>query len=493
MQKKESAFSGALWLLTGSAAQSLIKALITAVLARMISPADFGLAAAGMSVVMLANLLNGAGSGSYLVQVKQVRNEHFNTVFTYSIVAGILTGIIIFLLRGIISGFFQMPELASILSVLIVIFPVQAIYRVSYSYLQRNLLFTKMAGLDVLSYVVAYGGLGLVLAYYGFGVWALIYAAIGQSVLYSWLLLTFVPVKFSFSIDRNILKDVTRTGLGYLFVNLLSYATRQGDFWVVGRMMGATALGYYSRAFNLMMAPHSIIGSVMNKVLFAKFSRLQDDLAGQRITLKRVLSILISMGLPFTIFCIWFAKEIVLLLLGENWLEVVLPLRVLAAAIIARIGFGMLTNYLLGVGLLRDGVFFYVMQFLLVIGGAVSGAAMDNLVAVTLGVTAGLLISFVILLIFALRQSSISVEFLMDILLKNTVILLPFVFLTWVTDSFLFHGGDFHFLYRLLSGGVTFIILYGIYLRFRVYKILGQEMIWLVEEKVMPSLRKYKL
>ncbi len=370
-----SVFSGALWLLSGSAAQSVLKAVVTAILARLLSPEDFGLVAAAMAVIALVNMINGAGTGSFLVQKSEVTDDHYHTVFSYSILAGALSAGLVLLLRHWIAAFFNMPRLSTVITLLVLIFLFQSLYRVSYTYLQRNMMFREMAGLDLLSYLVAYGVLGTGLAYAGYGVWALAIAAVAQSFFFSVLLFWRVPLKLKFLIKKDILKEATVTGSGFSAINLLAYAARQGDYWIVGNMLGAASLGYYSRAFSLMTAPHSIMGSALNKVLFAKFARLQHESEKLRLTLKRTVALIFFLGIPLSAFFILLAPELVLLLLGPDWKNTVLPLQILSVALVAKTSVGLLANYLLGQGLLKSGFKIYLLYSLLIVAGAITGVA----------------------------------------------------------------------------------------------------------------------
>jgi PST family polysaccharide transporter len=484
----ESILEASLWLLTSSAAQSLLKVGVTAILARLLTPEDFGIIAAVMAVVNLANMLNGAGTGSYLVQSPSVTQEHFNTIFTYSLIAGIATAIVITILRSWISNFFSMPLLDAITPVVCFIFLFQALYRVAYSYLQRNLLFKRLAGLEILSYLISYGLLGISLAFFGYGVWSLVWSAVAQSAIYALLLNRQLPIKLRLGLNLSVLPEALRTGGGYTAINFLSYAARNIDYWVVGKMMGATSLGYYSRAFNLMTAPHSIFGSALSKILFAKFARMQGDDDSMIKTLKRTVAVIFFLGVPLSTFCIVAAHSIVLLLLGAQWTLVVTPFQILSVAMIAKVGIGLILNYLLGAGLLRNSVWFYFWYSVFVFLGTWLGAATGNLNLVSMGVAFGLLLSFGIILIKSLTHAGISLQFPVKHLLINLVLVSPFVLVSFLVSISRFFEGK-SFLLLLVFHSVLIILIYGFYYRTGIYRLLGSEIKWLVEVRVRNLVR----
>lgn len=491
-QPTQSVFTGAIWLLSSSATQSVLKAVVTAVLARMISPYDFGVAAAAMSIITLANLINGAGSGSYLVQQKDIGQADFDTVFTYSLVSGFLTAIVVFFLRYPVSNFFNMPELPDIIETLVVIFPVQAFYRVSSCYLQRNMLFKQMAGLDLLSYILSYGVLGLILAALNFGVWALVFAAVAQAVFYALFLYLRVPVKPALSVSTEILGRVIKDGSGYFAINLFGFGARQGDYWVVGNLLGSVQLGYYSRAFSLMTTPHSIFGSVLNKILFARFSRLQDNNKALATTLKRTITLLFLFGIPLSVFFIMAAREIVFILLGPGWEPVILPFQILSIGLIAKLGIGSIINYLLGIGMLKRSVGVYFGYFAAVITGAWVGARMGGIEHVATGVSAALLCTLLYTLGMAFRQAALPWRFAVEKFIFVLFLVTPYIIFGALLRFFLYEEFGLHELVVFLADLI--IISFGLiaYFRFRIYRILGEEACWLIEEKGLNLLRNKK-
>lgn len=479
MNRSTSFITGSLWLFSSSAAQSLCKVGVTAVLARLLSPKDFGLLAAAMTVITFANMVNAMGAGSYLVQKESVGSIHYDTVFSYSLIVAIGSCIIIYSITPLIASFYGMPELIPILNILIVIFPIQAFYRVSYSRLQRNMFFKKMAGLEIISYLISFGGIGILLSFLDYGVWALVYASVFQSFIYALMLHLVFPIRLKLRMSLNILKDISKDGSGYMFSNLFSYGAKQGDYWIVGNILGPTSLGYYSRAFNLMNAPHSVFGSVLNKVLFTKFSRIQNDSLLISKTLFRSISLLFFVGMPITTFCIVNATEIVLVLLGENWSAVIMPFKVLCLGMIPRLGFSILSSHLLGIGKIKKGTFLYFLHFIVILLSALIGAN-HGIFGVAIGVTLALIITFLIFFIISWNESELKFYRIARIFLINFLFVVPYAVLQLVISNSYFPNGNV-----LISLAISVFLLIGLYFfyyKFNLIRMLGSEVDWLLNK-----------
>lgn len=475
----DSVFSGAVWLLTSSAMQSVSKLMITAVLGRLLTPADFGLIAAAMTVIVFANMLNSMGSGSYLVQKNEIGEKHYNTVFTYSLLVGFGSLLVLYVGNPLIARFYHMPKLTGIMNVLIWIFPIQALYRVTYSHLQRELMFKKMAGLEIISYVVSYGVIGIALAYFGFGVWALVWAALSQSVLYAVALFIVSPLPLKLEIDKPILSEISKQGSGYTVINFFSFGAKNADYLVVGNMLNAAALGIYSRAFNLMNAPQSIFGSALNKILFARFSRAQAEGEKLERLLERSLSVLLFISVPFSVFCLLNAREIVLVLLGDQWELAILPFQILSVGMIVRLGYSILSSYLIGKGNMLKGVYTHLFHFILIIAGSVVGVYLGEVKGVAIGVTVALILAFAFFLVASVRDRKFIYLKLLIWFFKNVLLVLPYAGL-FLLIRYLFFGSNEFLLISL--NGAAFGVVYLLYYRFKLYSFLGEEVSWFINK-----------
>ena len=366
---------GAFYLLVGSAGQSVLRVLFGAVLARLLTPEDFGLIATATIVTGFAELFVQFGFGQGLVQKKEINKADVGTAYTSSLVLGLAFGLLLVLIAPLISSFFEQPELTPILRLLSVLFPLKSLNQVQFSILQRGMKFKSLAGRDVLSYAIGYGLLGISLAYLGFGVMALVYALLVQAVVYSILLgISQRDYGSKFSFEKESFIELFSFGKNLTLSKIFNYAALKGDYFIVSKIMGAGPLGFYSRAYGLMNFPHNLVGSVLGTVLFANYSRHQDNRELLTKSIKKSLNMLFFVSGPITISAVLLAKELVLLLLGDKWLSAVLPFQILSLAIVFRIGYKITGTLLKGIGRIREFVFIQLIYCAIVLVGSYIGS-----------------------------------------------------------------------------------------------------------------------
>ncbi|MEO1052785.1 MAG: lipopolysaccharide biosynthesis protein [Bacteroidota bacterium] len=413
--------SGFLWLLSSSGAQSILQLIVTAILARILVPEDFGVVAAAMVVILFTEMLYEMGIGPALVQMKEISDSDINTSFTFSVMLGILLAVIFYLINPFIAIFFDMPALTAALNVLVWIFPLRTISQISYSLLQRDMLFKKMAGLDLLSYAVGYGGVGISLAYFGYGLWSLIWANFVQAFLYSILLLIVNPRKIRLQLKLNVLKKLLRYGLGVTISQLFNFLARKVDYIVIGKVIDSYSLGIYSKAFALMNAPNVVAGKVMSKVMFVSYAKIQDSEERIARALDKSYSLLFLVSLPLSGISIVMAPEIINILLGPKWTEAVIPFQILVAFMFCRVGYkigGTLLKSLGKVYLLSITQFIY---FIIVLVGSYLGAQY-GIEGVAVGVSIAILANFMMLAFYTVYLTKFSLISFLTGLLRSFVI-----------------------------------------------------------------------
>ena len=207
---------------------------------------------------------------------------------------------------------------------------------VAESLLRRNLKFRKLMWANVWSYLIGYAFVGIILAWLGYGVWALVGATLGQSLLKSVLLLMYNPHPIIPSLARREMRELLFFGGGFTLAHVLNYSANQGDYFVVGQIMGAEALGIYTRAYQLMMLPAKYFGQVLTVVLFPVMAKLQDK--RQQLTKSYLASIALVtlVSAPLGVLMVTTAPEMVKVLLGAKWSNTIIPFQILSMGVVAR-------------------------------------------------------------------------------------------------------------------------------------------------------------
>jgi PST family polysaccharide transporter len=195
--------------------------------------------------------------------------------------------------------------------------------------LQRELNFRTMFLADSAG-SVGYGAVGITMALLGYGYWSLVGAQLASAIFLAIALCILTgyipPLVPTFS----GIGELYGFGIGVTGVGLLTYLASQIDYFVIGRRLDAAALGLYRQAYNIVMMPVSMIARTIYPVLFPAFSALQDDLPRLRSAYGRVVATLCVIGFPALSLLSVSAPELIPVVLGEQWLEAVLPTQIMA-------------------------------------------------------------------------------------------------------------------------------------------------------------------
>lgn len=310
----------------------------TAILARLIEPAAFGLVGAALVVTEVLGLVASGVVTPALVQGRAEPEDHAAAFWMAALVAGALYGAV-WLAAPAAAGFFAMPELTRVLRVLALVVVFDGLASVSRARQMAAHDFRSAVVVRVSADVVGFGIVSVALALGGWGVWALVGGRVAQGALraagYAWR----HPHPLVGRVRGNALRAVTAFGGGMVLQGALNGLARQGDFLVVGRALGAPALGLYSRAFELMAMPAGFLTESFNGVLFPVLSRVQGDADRLARALERSCAVLaLALG-PLAVVLAVAAPELVRVVLGPGWEGAVEALRVLALGVFFRAGY----------------------------------------------------------------------------------------------------------------------------------------------------------
>ncbi|HTN08992.1 lipopolysaccharide biosynthesis protein [Agriterribacter sp.] len=334
-------FKGFYWQFGGAIFKTFIQLGVLFVLARLISKAEFGIMQSSLVVVGFSNLLSQMGVGPALVQKANLTPIHIRVGSTISLILSAVLFLIVFLGSGLIADFFKMPELQNVLKVVAVLFIIEGITTVSQSLLLREMKQKVLVKIDFTSYLMGYGVVAITLSYYGFGLWSLIIGQLMQSLIKC--ILSFIKCKHSIMpcFSKKETNELLYYGGGFTIARLFNYLALQGDNIVTGRYLGPSALGIYSRAYSIMVKPVSLIGDSIDKALFPAMAARQsqpDRLIEAFINGSKMISFLC---IPISCVLIFSSKEIINVLLSSKWSDTIVPLQILTAGLIFRMGYKM--------------------------------------------------------------------------------------------------------------------------------------------------------
>jgi O-antigen/teichoic acid export membrane protein len=329
-------FSAFFWTLSGTGFLAVVEAVVLIVLARILTPRDFGVVSAATVFIKLCELVNQAGISQAIVQRPNLETRHLETGFTLCCLTGLVVTGVVAGLSQVIAGFFRTEELAAILPIMALGFLIQGPSLVAEGLLQREIRFRSLAAIDALSSGIGYGLLGVILALKDYGVWSLVMGYVGRTTVRTILLLIARPHSMRPRLDRRSLNELLYFGSGFTIARICNTIAGQGGPLVVGRCLGAEALGIYSRAYQLMAMPANLFGLALDKVSFPVMAIVQHDRERLTTAYRTGVAVVALVILPVSAMMYVLAPEIITVLFGSKWLEVVIPFKILSLAILFR-------------------------------------------------------------------------------------------------------------------------------------------------------------
>jgi O-antigen/teichoic acid export membrane protein len=328
--------AGLLWMVYGKGAYGVLQIVVLAFLARLVSPTDFGVVSAALIVIALSAIVSQLGLGPALVQRPELERRHIDTAFTTSVLIGLVLGAIIWIGAPLISGFFRTQGVDPVLRALAWVFPLQGISTTAESLMRREMRFRWLANLDVISYGVGYGLVGVSTALLGWGVWALVAGQISQNVVKTGMLVTVQPPRLFNLPERKAFRELMYFGGWFTVAKIANQLAQQGDYLMVGRFLGPTPLGYYGRAYNLMSAPAAGFATVLDYVLFPAMATVQDRADRLAAAYRRGAALIALVVVPASTALVLLAPEVIHVVLGPQWTTVVIPFQILAVGMLFR-------------------------------------------------------------------------------------------------------------------------------------------------------------
>lgn len=392
------ATGGIAWSFLGAGGQTVANALVVVLLARLLTPEDFGVVGAALVIVNLTQVFMHFGVGPAIVQLESLTQSHIRVGFTLSVALGLLFAVLVYMAAPWLAGLYRMPELLPIIRVLALAFPISGAASVGRSLLQRNLKFRALALVELVSFVVGYGAVATIMALNNYGPWALVYGQIGQTVVSTLLVIAANTRSVGFAFRLAEAKQLLNFGTGITLASIFNYLATQTDNFIVGRYLGAEMLGLYSRAYQLLMLPTRLIGSVLDKVLFPVMASVQRDTVRLGQAFHTSIGVVILLTLPLSVALYVAAPQIVLVLLGDQWHQAVDPFRVLILFLVWRTAYKISDSMAKAVGAVYRRIWRQAVYFLMVAMGSLVGQQYGGITGVAWGVGIAVLVNFVLTL-----------------------------------------------------------------------------------------------
>lgn len=328
---KEKTISGVKWNAIGRFSTQGITFLIGLLLARLLSPSDYGVVGMLGIFFAIAQTFIDSGFSSALIRKKDCSDIDYSTAFYFNIVVGIISFIILFSSAPYIARFFDTPILLDVTRVLSVNLFINSLTVVQHAKLNAAIDFKSQAKVSLLSTLIS-GGIGLSMAYLGFGVWSLVYQSVSLAIVRAILLWWATQWRPQPVFSRESFKYLFGFGSKILSASLLHTIYANLTTIIIGKFYTAKDLGYYSRGESLATLPSSNIIGILQSVTYPILAKIQDDDVRLMQAYRKYIS-MTSMVIFFGM-CLLaaLAKPFILTLLTEKWANSIIYLQVFCFA-----------------------------------------------------------------------------------------------------------------------------------------------------------------
>ena len=311
---------GLTWTVVHTWGGQALSLVIFVILARLLTPADFGLVALASVFVALAQLIVDQGLGDALVQRREITESHIDTAFWVAVATGSSLTVLAYLLAWPISALVREPDLAPVLQVLSVVYFLSALTSIPIALLTRQLAFRVLAMRAVVSIAIG-GAVGIAMAILGYGAWALVGQQVAAAVVSVALLWAVTDWRPRMHASAKHFRELFSFGIRVTASDILGFVSRNADNFLIGVVLGTVPLGIYAVAYRILDVSQRLLVNVTRKVTFPAFSRLQDQPDRLRRAYLRATRASAVLILPGYVGLALVAPELIVTLFGATWAE----------------------------------------------------------------------------------------------------------------------------------------------------------------------------
>lgn len=328
---RQKATSGVVWVAIQKYSVTLITFVSDIILARLLTPYDFGCIEMLAIFMLLSETLVNGGFGSALIQKKKPTQEDYSTIFFWNLGMAALLYAILYFCAPTIASFYKIPLLSSVLRVQGLVLFVYAFTIVQANQLRKQFKFKTIAIVTVIASIVSLS-VTILMAYKGFGVWALVVKNLVLWGLTSLIFWFYVKWRPSLTFSWRSFKELFSFGFYVLLSNLVTSFSTKLQGLLIGKVYSPSTMGFYSKASGTEAHASTAISQILDKVTYPLYAEAQDDLHRLGTIVKRLTMSLSYITFPLMFILLLEAKPLFVLLYTEKWLPSVPYFQVLCLA-----------------------------------------------------------------------------------------------------------------------------------------------------------------
>ena len=329
---KKEIIKGVFWIGVAKYSGIIISLIISAILARLLSPREFGTIAIVTVILNFMGMFATMGIFPAIIQRNDLTQKNLNSIFTFSLISGTLAMLILISLSWTIADLYEDHTLVSVSWLLSIYLFFTSANLVPNALMTKNKKFREIAQRTLVLQLTC-GFISVFAAFAGWGIYALVISPIFSSIGLFIYNIRFYPCQIDWKMDIYPIKSIFNFSFFQLMFEFVNYFSRNLDKLIIGKYLNMSALGYYDKSYRLMLIPMQNITSVINPVLQPILSCLQNDSKEMAKKYNKLIHFIATFSFPLTIMLYFNAFEIINIVYGSRWDAAIPIFKILALSI----------------------------------------------------------------------------------------------------------------------------------------------------------------
>lgn len=377
-----------------------VSLLITFILARLLTPEDFGVIAIAYMIINFINLLTDFGFGPAIVQI-ELDDRDIGSLFSLTTIVGAIAGLIVFFVATPISIYYANDALVGIVRILALNVLFASLNTVPYALLLKAKRFKSIAIRTLITQIGA-GIIAVTLAYFGYGVYSLAVQSIIGVILGFAFNYYCAPIKVGIPVYKNTVRKVFSFSIYQFLASVFQFFTKDIDKPIVGRFFNMQLLGYYEKSYRLMQLPVGNLSSVFAPVMQPVFRDFRDNMIEMKNKYGKLLEYMSIVSFPLSVFLFFEASDLILLCYGKQWINAIEPFRMLSFSVGFQILLMTTGPLCQSCGKVKVMFINNLVEFVIVIASLLVGIYFESIRTVAIAISIGILVRFIY--VFAVVQ-----------------------------------------------------------------------------------------
>lgn len=328
---KERTEQSLFWSMLNNGTLQVLNILFGVVLARLLTPGDYGIVGVLTIFTLIAGNLQSSGFTQALINLKEPKHEDYNSVFWFNVTTSVILYTVLWFCAPLIANFFHQPVLTDVSRFVFLAFLFSSLGIAHAAFMYKNMMNREIAIINLIALLCS-GGIGIVLAFNGYAYWSLAW----QQVIYISILnlgrYYFVKWRPSCHIDFGPVKRMFGFAVNILFTNIINTLSGQILTFIFGRFFPIAQVGNFTQANKWNTQANTFVSGTMGQVVQPVLVKVVDDKERQKRVYRKLLRFTAFFAFPVMLGLAFVAKEFVEVVLGSKWIECVPLLQVLCVA-----------------------------------------------------------------------------------------------------------------------------------------------------------------